>query len=470
MSSVDADLVARLALHRTLGAAPREELAWLAAHGELRRYAVGEVATHKGRPEEWLQVMLSGHLAAHADRGAGARRLISWRGGDVCGLLPYSRGGAPPGDTVAEEPIEMFVVHRDHFPGMIGACPRVTALLVHAMLDRARFFTSSELHDEKLVSLGKLAAGLAHELNNPASAAARGTGLLTQALADADAAARALEAARLSDAQLACLDAVRDLCAPDPAPARPSPLERADREDALASWLAARGLDGASAAPLAETGVTPAALDTLAAALPAGALGAAVKSIAAGCAVRALTSDIGISVARIHELVAAVKGFTYMDQAPIAAPTDVGRGIADTLAVMGARSLEKSVAVIVDLDPDLPRVLGAGGELNQIWANLVDNALDAVAPSGRIEVSAHRERGRVVVRIVDDGPGIAPEIQGRIFDPFFTTKPVGHGTGLGLDIVRRLVQRHDGELDLDSRPGRTEFRVSLPIAPDSASP
>jgi len=166
--------------------------------------------------------------------------------------------------------------------------------------------------------------------------------------------------------------------------------------------------------------------------------------------------------------VAAVKGFTYMDRAPALEPTDVRRGIVDTLAVLGAKAREKSVVIDMALAPDLPPVSAAGAELNQVWANLIDNALDAVASHGHVRIEALYERERVVVRIVDDGPGIPPEIRGRIFDPFFTTKPVGQGLGLGLDAVRRVIQRHRGELDVESRPGRTEFCVSLPIDPDPA--
>jgi signal transduction histidine kinase len=332
------------------------------------------------------------------------------------------------------------------------------------MLDRARHFTSSDLHDEKLVSLGRLAAGLAHELNNPASAAMRSANLLASGHAESEAAARALAGARLSEAQLAAIDRVRAMSAPDASPFQTSAMERSDREDVIGSWLAGHGIDDAIAAQLAETGVTPEALDTLAAVLTGSALEAALRWIAAGCLVRSLAAGLRVSASRIFDLVGAVKGFTYMDQARATEDVDIRRGITDTLAVYGAKVRAKSIKVTVDLPRDVARVRGFGGELNQVWANLINNALDAVHPEGHIEVTAGRELDRVVVHIVDDGPGIPREIQARIFDPFFTTKEVGQGIGLGLDIVRRLLQRHDGEVEVESRPGRTEFRVRLPVA------
>jgi signal transduction histidine kinase len=462
-NSVKQDLMARLAQHRSLGTAPAAEHAWLVEHGAMATLEVGDVMTAKGESARVLNIVFSGHIVIRADRGAGSHKIFEWVAGDCAGIMPYSRGAVPPNDAVAEERTEMFTVAQELFPEMIRECPVVTATLVHAMVDRARQFTSSDLRDEKLISLGKLAAGLAHELNNPASAVVRSAKLLSDGLGDAEKAARRLGAARLSDAQLASIDAVRTMCGDPLAPEALSSLARADREDAIALWLADHHANEACAVPLADTGVTVAALDKLAASVGGDALDATLQWISAGCLVRTLSSEIEHAASRIHDLVGAVKGFSYMDHAPTPEPVDIRRGIADTFTMLGAKTRAKSVEVSVDLADDLPRAHAVGAELNQVWMNLIDNALDAVAVGGHVAVSAARELNCVVVRITDDGPGIPPEIQGRIFDPFFTTKGVGKGTGLGLDVVRRLVQRHDGEVAVDSRPGRTEFQVRLPV-------
>jgi signal transduction histidine kinase len=461
------DLVDRLANHRAIGVVPRPELEWLAGHGTLRRLELGSVLSPQNAPVEGMFVILSGRIAIFMDRGSGPHKLSEWKAGDVTGLLPYSRLGAPPGQSIVQEPAEVFVLPRALMGAVARECPELTTILVHRMVDRAREFTSNELHDEKMISLGRLSAGLAHELNNPASAIERSASHLESRLGDVEQAARALGTAGLTEAQFDAIDGVRNACAAAPEQGVRSPIEHAEREEALADWLADRGLDTGTAEVLAETAVTTQALDRLAAAVDGPVLDAALRWAAAGCSVRRLASEIQDAATRIAGLVVAVKGFTHMDQGAAAGPVDLAQGLGNTVAVLKSKARGKAVAVSVQVEPGLPRVRGFAGELNQIWGNLIDNALDAVSESGRVEVVARRADKRVVVGIADNGPGIPAEIRARIFDPFFTTKSAGQGTGLGLDIVRRLVQHNEGEVVVESRPGRTEFQVSLPIAEGS---
>jgi signal transduction histidine kinase len=463
------DMLARLAAHRAVGKAPRAELEWLVAHGSLERLEPGAMIARKGEPVDALYIVLTGRVSHVTDQGGVWRKVVSWGEGEVAGQLPYSRLTNAPGNSVIDEPSDLFRIDRAHLEAMPVQCPSVTAALVHVMVDRARAFKSSDLQVEKMASLGKLAAGLAHELNNPASAAARSAQLVTDALVESDDASRALGAAGLDARESAAIERLRALCLGKTTTTVRSPLERADREEAIATWLDDHGAPDALAAALAETDLTLANLDELAGALGGEKLHAALRWAAAGCTVRALARDIERAASRVHALVSAVKGFTYMDQGTAPQAVDVGQGLTDTLAVMAAKARASSASLTVDVPPDLPRVRALGGELNQVWANLVDNALDAVRPGGRVTVTARREGPMVVVRVADDGPGIPADLQPRIFDPFFTTKPVGKGTGLGLDIVRRLVDTNGGMLDVESEPGRTEFRVALPalIQPES---
>lgn len=460
----NSSLLERLCAHRTVGSVPQGEIAWVAAHGVLRHLNTGGILTSKDGQVDGLHIVLDGHLSIHVDRGAGRRKIMEWRSGDITGLMPYSRLVSPPGDVVAEEPTDFVTVYREDMPGIISECHELTAKLVHLMLDRARLFQTSFLQDEKLVSLGKLAAGLAHELNNPASAIARSAGCISESLETADAASRALGASCLTKEDMAAIESVRQTCFDAARPSILSPLEQEDREDAIARWLKAHNVDQDAAEALAETSVSLEMLDQLAASLKGEALIAGVQWIAAGCATKRLAAEIQEAASRIYDLVAAIKGFTEMDRAAVPEPVDIGRGLANTLTVLRSKAKSKAVGMVVNVDETLPPVRGFGGELNQVWANLIDNALDAVGQGGRVELKASREGNSVVVRIIDNGAGISPDIRDRIFDPFFTTKPVGEGTGLGLDIVRRLVQRHNGQVELESKPGRTEFRVILPIA------
>lgn len=458
------DLIHRLAEHKTLGTAPREELAWLAAHGVVRHLEAGDLLSHKGQPVEGLYILLSGHVSLSVDRGSGPQKMIEWREGEVSGVLPYSRMTTPPGDAVAEESTEILAVDKDQLQALTRECFVVTGILVHTMLDRARLFTSGDLQNEKMISLGKLSAGLAHELNNPASAIERSATLLEDRLGEAETATEALGAARLSEAQLAAVKSIRTACMAKAPQGVRSPIQQADREEEIADWLSDHALDTGGAETLADTQVTFEALDQLAATVQGPTLDAVLRWAAAGCAVRGLAMEIQEAAMRVSGLVMAIKGFTHMDQAMVAEPVDLGPSLGNTVTVLRAKAGQKSAAVVIELEAGLPRVRGFAGELNQIWGNLIDNALDAIEDGGRVEVKANREGERVAVHVIDNGPGIPAAIRESIFDPFFTTKPMGQGTGLGLDIVRRLVRHNGGVIEVDSQPGRTEFRVLLPIA------
>ncbi len=459
----EVDLVNRLAALPHIGEIPRNELEWLVEHGKLEHLEAGTVLAHKGKRLETLWIILSGRIVVQVDRGTGPRRVTEWHAGDVSGMLPYSRMISPPGNNFLETDSELFAIHESLFPEMIHHCPTFTAQTVHSMLDRARSFSASDLQDEKMMSLGKLAAGLAHELNNPASAAARGAKLLLAELEKDEEASRALGAAHLSDAGMAAIERVRSICIATPGGQVLSAIEQADREDEIADWLERRDLDPAQAQALSATVVTLDELDNLAGAASGDTLEAALRWIAAGCATHSLAADIERAASRISELVAAVKRFTYMDTVAASEPVDVEAGLRDTIKIMASKARSKGAAITIDVDPGLPRVRANGSELNQVWLNLVDNALDAIAEQGRIDISMRMENKRLAVAVVDNGAGIPTDQVSRIFDPFYTTKPPGQGTGLGLDLTRKILQRHHAGIAVNSRPGRTEFRVTLVV-------
>ncbi|MFI5312208.1 MAG: sensor histidine kinase [Gemmatimonadales bacterium] len=457
------DLVERLAAHRTLAGAPRAEHAWLAAHGTLQRYEAGEVIVATGVSADFMMVILTGRIGAHLQRGTGRRHLFEFGAGEVSGVLPYSRLAISIGVIIAEEATEALAVLREQIPEMIRECPVVTEKLVHVMVDRTRKFTSTDWQDEKMASLGRLAAGMAHELNNPASATVRGASLLTATLTALEQASLRLGALALTESQMATITALRDASLVPATTGVFSAMERADHEDDVTAWLESHGADTDSAAALADAGLTAQHMDELSQAIPPRALDPALAWLAAARTARSLSSDIGLAGGRIYELVSAVKRFSHMDRATASEPTNVAQGITDTVTVLSGKARARNVAIRLDIAPDLPLVPAFAAELNQVWSNLIDNALDAVGESGLVTVRAEREGEQVVVRVSDDGPGIPDDVRSRIFDPFFTTKPVGQGSGLGLDISRRIVREHLGEIVVESRPGHTEFRVALPL-------
>jgi len=453
-------VVDRLAAFPILAGVPRQEIEWLAAQGEIRTLETGVVVAPIGVAVEQNLHLLDGRAGLYVQKNGATRKFVGAGAGMVIGVMPYSRFHESPGTVVVEERITMFVLHRRHFDTLVREHLELTTALVHHMLDRARNFRSAQLNDDRLQSLSRLASGFAHELNNPASAATRTAQSLAGLLDEEERAARHLAAARLTDEQLATVDAIRGECGRG-AKSR-SALEAADREDAIADWLTRHGLDVRAAQALAVSDLTMEALDRLAAAVPADVAGTVIRWVASGCAARLASHQIEVATGRIHELVGAVKGFTFMDREGVPEEVDLARGLHDTIAMLEAKARAKSVVVQLETAPDLPRVHGFGSELNQVWEKLVDNAIDAVGERGSVTVTAANRTDTILVRVADDGAGIPEDIRARIFDPFFTTKPVGKGTGLGLDIARRIVELHRGDIDFTSQPGRTVFRVRLP--------
>jgi signal transduction histidine kinase len=327
-----------------------------------------------------------------------------------------------------------------------------------------------EQNREHLASLGTMAAGLAHELNNPAAAAQRAAAQLAEAIEVVGAAVGHFVESGVERREAETLVALqREALAGAGSQTALDALDAADAEDALADRLEALGVPDAwrHAEPLAAAGVDERWLERLADAAGA-ATGSAVAWVAATLTAQSLAGELQESTRRMSDLVGAVKTYTYMDRGDLV-EVDLHEGLETTLKVLGHKLKHTSIELVRDYDRALPKLLVRGSELNQVWTNLLDNAIDALGSGGTITIATRRDNSCAIVEVTDDGPGIPPENRDRVFDSFFTTKDVGAGTGLGLATARRIVvDRHDGSLTFDSEPGRTTFHVSLPIRQEAS--
>jgi signal transduction histidine kinase len=448
---------------------PDEPLLWIAHHSEVRRHEAGAHLYEATDPADALVVVLEGELQLQFELGGQYLTVAAYGRGGVSGVLPFSRMTHYNVRGVASRPSEVLWLSREHFPGLLQVSPEVGQRLVSLMADRVREATRMQQQREKMMALGQLSAGLAHELNNPAAAAKRAAAMLRERLETLPTLTSRLADCGVMREAICSADALIAAGRGQREAARPA-LERAEAEEEIAAWLEKRGTRRAwrLAPTMVECGVTPAALEKLAEGLPEAAVGDFMVWFEASLDADRLLSEIAHATSRISDLVASVKTYSHMDRALEFQPARVHEGIDSTLTMLGHKIKKKAVRLERDYAADLPEAMALPGELNQVWTNLLDNAFDAIAEGGLVRVETARDGDWIRVRIIDDGPGIPSEVQSRIFEPFFTTKPIGQGTGLGLDMVQRIVRLHHGEVSMRSQPGRTAFTVLLPIAPSEA--
>jgi signal transduction histidine kinase len=437
------------------------EYEWLANHGTEVFAESGAVVFREGEPANKMTVLLQGEIYVRREHGGPAALFIG-RSGQITGLLPFSRMKAYGGLGYTSAASWWLEFDRSLFPEMVRTIPTITERVVGILLDRVREITRMEQQSEKLNALGKLAGNLAHELNNPASAAQRSAAGILEEL-------RVYGHERFNLGRL-CLDAAKtekvldwedQLRAEAKRLGTPAETEQTRREDEIVRWLQQHEIQESwhIAPELAEFGVVPGQLEALTGFLDPGAIAVVLSQFTSSLRTERIAEAMLDSTARIFDLIRAIKDYSYMDQMPIQ-EVDVPQGLENTLAMLASRL--RQVDVIRDYEPNLPCVSAYGRELNQVWTALIENALDAVQDKGEIKLIVRTGGDMLLVEIWDNGPGIPVELQARIFEPFFTTKAPGSGLGLGLDVVSRIVRMHRGFVTVQSKPGSTCFQVRLP--------
>ena len=438
------------------------EFEWLATHGTEVFAESGAVVFREGDPATTMWILLKGEVYVRREHGGPAALFIG-RSGLITGLLPFSRMKAYGGLGYTSAPTWVLEFEKSLFPEMLQAIPSLTQTFVGILLDRVREITRMEQQSEKLNALGKLAGNLAHELNNPASAAQRSAAGVLEELRvyghERFNLGRLCLSAENSEKVQAWEDQVRAEAKRLGAPATP---EQTSREEQIVRWLQQHEIQESwhIAPELAEFGLVPAQLESLTGFLDPGAMAVVLSQFTSSLRTERIAEAMIDSTARIFDLIRAIKDYSYMDQMPIQ-EVDVPQSLENTLAMVASRL--RKVDVIRDYEPNLPPVSAYGRELNQVWTALIENALDAVQDEGEIRLLVRTAGDMLLIEVWDNGPGIPVELQGRIFEPFFTTKAPGSGLGLGLDAVSRIVRMHRGFVTVQSKPGSTCFQVRLPL-------
>ncbi len=441
---------------------PDDQITWFIGQAEELRLKAGDTSFRQGDPADAMFVVLEGQLQARGEIG-GETAVIAVNPGSVTGVLPFSRMKQFTVGARAVTDARVLRFPSSRFSDLVQRMPELAQRLVGLMSDRIRETTRREQQRDRLASLGKLSAGLAHELNNPASAARRATSQLRDVFKKIRDASHELGSRELTRAQKSEIEKLEaSFVQNNEVP--PDPLAVSNLEDQIDSLLRSHGQNDLwqMAADLARKNVKPEALESLFAILDPDTARAALVRIAASVEVATLLNEIESGTSRISDLVRAIKEYTYMDQTPVQ-NVDIVKSLETTLIIMNHK-LKRGVVVQRDYQRIPLLVNSFGSELNQVWTNIIDNAVDAMGGQGELRVQTYRDDDCVVVEIADNGPGIPPEVRAHIFEPFFTTKGVGEGTGLGLDTVQRIVKKHRGSIQVTSKPGDTRFQVWLPVA------
>jgi signal transduction histidine kinase len=438
-----------------------EEYTWLAENGTERYSDAGMVLFEEDEPANEMTILMKGEI--HVRRTKGAAALFIGRAGQITGTMPFSRMKQYGGRGYTVAPTWALSFQRNQFAEMLKVIPSMGDRVVGILLDRVREVTRMEQQAEKLTALGKLAGNLAHELNNPASAAQRSADGMQKELKFFIENSLKLGHLCMTEAQTSDVRAwyqgVLEEAEQKPAG---DPSTIATREDSLQRWLTKRQIEDAwkIAPELAELGATPENLDQFPSSVSAENINTVLLQICSGLRTEKMAEAMLDSTSRIFELIRAVKDYSFMDQAPIQ-DVDVPQGIESTLVMLHSQAAHATIER--SYEPDLPLISAFGSQLNQVWTALIENALEATDFKGRIVIKVRVSGNMLLVEVWDNGPGIAKELQDRIFEPFYTTKAPGQGLGLGLDSALRIIRTHRGFLTVESTPGATCFQVRLPI-------
>lgn len=440
---------------------------WLAGKSEYYCLKKDECFFEEGDEINHMQILLRGSYLISVQRDGRRQELGVWEAPYILGVLPFSRMKTAGASGISLEASTVLELHKDYFTEMVNVSYPLTQALVSVMTERVRDFQQIRLMDEKLLALGKMSAGLAHELNNPASAMVRSSQELHKHLGFTPTTFKDVITMQVTPEETDAINEIMYQIIQQRAGAEDlSLMEREERHDELEDWFEDHDIRGKEEAidTFIDWDVTTDHLDQITTILRPEALGPVLWWIETNLTTEGLVTEIQTASSRISELVTSIKSYSHMDSEPSMEFVDLHKGVNSTITMLKFKFKRKQVAIEKAMDPNLPHVKALEGELNQVWTNLISNALDALPDdgTGKFIVRSYRRRNNICLEFEDNGTGIPKDIQSRIFEPFFTTKGIGEGTGMGLDIVHRVLKRHGGSITVESEPGRTCFLVCFP--------